>query len=116
MRVFSGFLLLLLSLHSLQGQGLDLGLESGSCDEQVAQALRQKVPDTFELNGPLRDIVLKLKVQVESMEARVKESEVKVNDMRVELAVTKVHVELLQKDKAGETLLRRHFQSASVVE
>lgn len=116
MRVLSGALLLLLCLHSLRGQSLDPGLVPGSCDEQVAQALRQKEPDTCENTRTLRDIVLELKVQLKSMEAHVKESEAKVNNMRVELAVTKVHVEQLQKENAGKTSLRLHFKSAPVIE
>lgn len=93
-------LLLLLCLHSLRGQMLDPSLVPGSCDEQVAQALKQKI--LVEDTGTLRDIVVELKVQLRSMEARVKESEVKVNEMRVELAVTKVHVEQLQKENVAQ--------------
>lgn len=113
MRAVSGVLLLLLCLHSLRGQGLDPGPVSGSCDEHVAQALRQKVPDTLEDTRTLRDVVL---MQLKSMEARVKESEVKVNDMRVELAVAKLHVQQLQKENAGKTSLRLHFKSPPVIE
>lgn len=102
MRVVSGVLLLLFCPHILRGQGLDLGPTPGPCEEQVAQALRQKVPSTFEDTRTLRDIVVELRGQLRTMEARVKESEVKVNDMRVELAVTKVHVEQLQKEKSGK--------------
>lgn len=83
-----------------------------SGDEQVAQVSRPKVPETLEDARTSRDIV----VQLKSMEARVKESEVKVNDMRVELAVTKVHVEQLQKENAGKASLRLHskvLQSSS---
>lgn len=115
MRVVSTVLLLLLCLHSLRGQSLDPGLVSGSCDEQVAQALRQKVLDTLEPTRTLRDIILELKVQIANLEARVKESEVKVNDMRVELAVNTVNIALLQKENAGKTSLRLHFQGATVV-
>lgn len=106
MRVVSGVSLLLLCLHSLQGQGLDPGLVPGPCDEQVAQALRQKVPDT------LRDIIL---LYLKSVEARVKDSEDKVNDMRVELAATKTHVVQLQKENAGKTSFRLHFKSVPVM-
>lgn len=106
MRVVSGILLLLFCLHNLHGQGLNPCLVPGSCDEQVAQAFRQKVPETIEV------VLLLLK----SMEARVKESEVKVNDMRVELAVTKLHVDQLQKDNVGKTSLRSHFKSAPAIE
>lgn len=114
MRVVSGVLLLLLCLHSLRGQILDPSLVPGSCDEQVAQALKQKM--LVEDTGTLRDIVVELKVQLRSMEARVKESEVKVNEMRVELAVTKVHIEQLQKENVGKAQMRLHFRRALVVE
>lgn len=114
MRVVSGVLLLLLCLHSLRGQMLDPSLVPGSCDEQVAQALKQKL--LVEDTGTLRDIVVELKVQLRSMEARVKESEVKVNEMRVELAVTKVHIEQLRKENAGKAQIKLHCRRALVIE
>lgn len=111
MKVVFGVSLLLLCLHSLRGQGLDPArLVPQSRDEQVAQVSRQKVPDPFEDSRTLRDIVVELKVQLKSMEARVRESEVKVNDMRVELAVTKVHVEQLQKENVGKASPEMHFK------
>lgn len=61
----------------------------------------QKLPNAFEDTRTLRDIVME---QLRSMEARVKESELKVNDMRVDLAVTKVHVEQLLKENSAQAM------------
>lgn len=104
MKVVHG-LLLLLCLCRVRGQDLDVGLLSSdvpkTADDPAAQASKQAVPDTWAEVRALRDMVVELKVQVRSMEARVKESEGQVNNLRVELAVNKLHIEQLQKENAG---------------
>ncbi|XP_044078224.1 cerebellin-2-like [Siniperca chuatsi] len=112
MRV-AGLLLLLLGLcgSGAQGEGGGLG-EVGeisqfqktaardAVEESTEQTTKQTTPDIWVEVRALRDMVVELKVELRNMEARVKNSENQVNELKAELMVTKVHVQLLQRENS----------------
>ncbi|KAL7390586.1 hypothetical protein ABVT39_023882 [Epinephelus coioides] len=114
MRVVVGLLLLLLALcgSGAQGEGGGLGqvgeigqLETAprdAAEESTEQTTKQTTPDIWAEVRALRDMVVELKVQLRNMEATVKDSESQVNDLKAELMVTKVHVELLQRENSDQ--------------
>ncbi|XP_037603621.1 uncharacterized protein LOC119475209 isoform X6 [Sebastes umbrosus] len=113
MRVVVGLLLLLLSLcgSGAQGDGGGLG-EVGeirefqetaprdAVEESTEQTTKQTTPDIWAEVRALRDMVVELKVELRNMEAIVKDSESLVNELKTELIVTKVYVEMLQRDNS----------------
>ncbi|KAL7389866.1 hypothetical protein ABVT39_011259 [Epinephelus coioides] len=114
MRVVVGLLLLLLALcgSGAQEEGGGLGqvgeisefqetAPRDAAEESSKQTTEQTTPDIWAEVRALRDMVVELKVELRNMETRVKDSESQVNDLKAELMVTKVHVELLQKENSG---------------
>ncbi|XP_049448442.1 heavy metal-binding protein HIP-like isoform X1 [Epinephelus fuscoguttatus] len=115
MRVVVGLLLLLLALcgSGAQGEGGGLGqvgeisqfqetAPRDAAEESTKQTTEQTTPDIWAEVRALRDMVVELKVELRNMEARVKDSESQVNDLKAELMVTKVHVELLQRENSDQ--------------
>ncbi|XP_078028639.1 uncharacterized protein LOC144464689 [Epinephelus lanceolatus] len=115
MRVVVGLLLLLLALcgSGAQGEGGGLGqvgeisefqetAPRDAAEESTEQTTEQTTPDIWAEVRALRDMVVELKVELRNMEARVKDSESQVNDLKAELMVTKVHVELLQRENSDQ--------------
>ncbi|XP_078028638.1 uncharacterized protein LOC144464688 isoform X2 [Epinephelus lanceolatus] len=113
MRVVDGLLLLLLALSGsgAQGEGGGLGqvgeisefqetAPRDAAEESAESTTEQTTPDIWAEVRALRDMVVELKVELRNMEARVKDSESQVNDLKAELMVTKVHVELLQRENS----------------
>ncbi|XP_070772799.1 uncharacterized protein [Enoplosus armatus] len=110
MRVVLGLLLLLLGLCAsvAQGEGGGLGevsefqktAQRDAVEESIKQTAKQTNPDIWAEVRALRNMVVELKVELRNMEARVKDSESQVNELKAELMVTKVHVELLQLDNS----------------
>ncbi|XP_042354533.1 uncharacterized protein LOC121952112 [Plectropomus leopardus] len=110
MRVVVGLLLLLLGLcgSGAQGEGGGLGeageisqfLEKAPRDAAEEPTTKQTTPDIWAEVRALRDMVVELKVELRNMEARVKDSESHVDELKAELMVTKVQVELLQRENS----------------
>ncbi|XP_049448190.1 heavy metal-binding protein HIP-like isoform X1 [Epinephelus fuscoguttatus] len=113
MRVVVGLLLLLLALcgSGAQGEGGGLGqvgeisqfqetAPRDAAEESTKQTTEQTTTDIWAEVRALRDMVVELKVELRNTEARVKDSESQVNDLKAELMVTKVHVELLQRENS----------------
>ncbi|XP_038563486.1 heavy metal-binding protein HIP-like isoform X2 [Micropterus salmoides] len=112
MRVF-GLLLLLFGLcgSGAHGEGGGLG-EVGEIsqfqktaprdadEESTKQTTEQTTTDIWGEVRALRDMVVELKVELRNMKARVKDSESQVKDLKAELIVTKVLVDLLQKENS----------------
>ncbi|XP_051258523.1 uncharacterized protein MCAP_0864-like isoform X5 [Dicentrarchus labrax] len=101
MRVVLGLLLLLLGLCGSGAQGEGGGLdEGGAVEESSEQTTKQTTCDIWVEMRALRDMVVELKVELRNMEARVKDSESQVNELKTELILTKVQVELLQRENS----------------
>ena len=115
MRVVVGLLLLLLGLcgSGAQGEGGGLG-EVGEIrefqetaprdggEESTERDTKQTTPDIWAEVRALRDMVVELRVELRNMEARVKDSESQVDELKAELMLTKVHVEQLQTENSGK--------------
>uniref|UniRef100_A0A8C4HK24 C1q domain-containing protein n=1 Tax=Dicentrarchus labrax TaxID=13489 RepID=A0A8C4HK24_DICLA len=69
-------------------------------EESSEQTTKQTTPDIWVEVRALRDMVVELKVELRNMEARVKDSESQVNELKAELMVTKVQMELLQRENS----------------
>lgn len=114
MKLVLGSLLLLLSLcgPGARGEGGGLG-QAGeisdvqktaprdAAEESTEQTPKQTTLDIWAEVRALRDMVVKLQVELWTMAARVKESESQVDDLKTEMIVTKVHMELLQRENSG---------------
>ena len=100
MRIDLGLLLLLLALCGSGAQGEDGGLG----EEWTKQTTEQTTPDIWAEVRALRDMVVtlevELKVELRNMEARVKESESQVDELKAELIVTKMLVEQLKRENS----------------
>ncbi|XP_037603761.1 uncharacterized protein LOC119475302 isoform X2 [Sebastes umbrosus] len=113
MRVVVGLLLLLLGLcgSGAQGDGGGLGqvgeirefqdtAQRDAVEESTEQNTKQTTSDIWAEVRALRYMVVKLEVELRNMEAIVKDSESLVNELKTELIVTKVYVEMLQRDNS----------------
>ncbi|KAL3970924.1 bradykinin receptor B2 [Sarotherodon galilaeus] len=85
-------LLLLLCGYRAQGEDGDL----------TEQTLEQTTPDIWAEMTALRDMVVELQVELRTMENRVMESDRKVEELKTELTVTKMYIELLQIENSGQ--------------
>ncbi|KAE8287378.1 hypothetical protein D5F01_LYC13417 [Larimichthys crocea] len=113
MRVVLGLQLVLLGLCGSGAQGEGGGLSEvvelsefqktdprDAVEEASEQTTEQTYTDIWAEVRALRDMVVELKVELKNMESRVKDSESQVNELKAELIVTKVHVELLQRENS----------------
>ncbi|XP_041657946.1 heavy metal-binding protein HIP-like [Cheilinus undulatus] len=96
MRVAVGLLFLLHCLSGSQAQGEDGRLSEGG------NTSKQTTPDIWAEVKALRDMVVQLNVEQRYLEAIVKESESQVEELRVELIITKMHVEQLQTENSAQ--------------
>ncbi|TKS82432.1 Complement C1q-like protein 4 C1q and tumor necrosis factor-related protein 11 [Collichthys lucidus] len=110
MRVGFGLVLLLLGQCGLRAQGEGGGLSDvGEIREfqkthprdAVEESSKQTTPDIWDEVRALRDMMVELKADLKNMVTRLKDSESQVNELKAELIVTKVHVELLQRENSG---------------
>nr|XP_046267453.1 uncharacterized protein LOC124071064 [Scatophagus argus] len=112
-RVVLGSLSLLLTLcgSGVQAEGGGLGevgelsefqktTPRGAAEESTEQTAEQTTPDIWAEVRTLRDMVVELKVELGNLEARVEDSESQVDDLKAELLVTKLHLQLLQKENS----------------
>lgn len=84
-------MLLLLCEYRAQGEDGDL----------TEQTLEQTTPDIWAEMRALRDMVVELQVELRTMENRVMESDRKMEELKTELTVTKMYIELLQIENSG---------------
>ncbi|XP_027142870.1 centromere protein F-like [Larimichthys crocea] len=112
MRVGFGLVLLLLGQCGLGAQGEGGGLSDvGEIREfqkthprdAVEESSKQTTPDIWDEVRALRDMMVELKADLKNMVIRLKASESQVNELKAELIVTKVHVELLQRENSVQT-------------
>ncbi|TKS82428.1 Complement C1q-like protein 2 C1q and tumor necrosis factor-related protein 10 [Collichthys lucidus] len=111
MRVGFGLVLLLLGQCGLRAQGEGGGLSDvGEIREfqktdprdAVEESSKQTTPDIWDEVRALRDMMVELKADLKNMVTRLKDSESQVNELKAELIVTKVHVELLQRENSAK--------------
>lgn len=114
MRVVPGLLLVLLGLCGSGAQGEGGGLSEvgelsefqktdprDAVEESSEQTTEKTYTDIWAEVRALRDMVVELKVEQKNMESRLMDSEIQVDELKAELIVTKVHMELLQRENSG---------------
>ncbi|XP_059210790.1 complement C1q-like protein 2 [Centropristis striata] len=85
-----GLLLLLLALCGSGAQG----------ELQETETTKTTTPDIWAEVRALRDMVVELKVELRNVQAAVTDSESQVEELKAELMVTNVYVELLQRENS----------------
>ncbi|XP_034538856.1 heavy metal-binding protein HIP-like [Notolabrus celidotus] len=100
MRVVFGLLsLLLLGLCGSGAHGMDGVLTE---ELETEQTTKETTTDIWVEVKALRDMVVELRVKLSATEDKVQESESQVDELRAELIVTKMHVEMLQTENSAQ--------------